>query len=128
MPLNSQLVPFLEDRAGDALRFVAEYNSVGYEIVYLNDKLDQTCVNERLGTIYSNLSGVKDESIDQHTMQSELGTRYATLQMHDRAVIINVPLEERGVLISLDPEVTRNISNFVVQCRQRLGQQSPSGP
>lgn len=112
------LLDYLQDRAGSALRVVSRYTPSGYEIHFLRDDLDPEAVEDRI----ESLSGrVTPTDTPQDEPLTELGEELAMVQLRDEAVIVRFPLDEPGRLfVSMDVEVARNLHGFTVECAELL--------
>lgn len=117
-----ELAPFLEylqQRAGDSLRAVEWYREDEAELIYLRDDLDVGEVQPRADEIHQRLIG--GESLAEPQQLRELGPRLATINLHEEAVLINLPVgEQYGVVVGLEPEAARNLHDFVTDARTQL--------
>ena len=117
--MADSLVSFVEQRAGDSLRAVAEYNEDGIGLLYSRDDLNRDEITERINAIHDNITWEWNPSND--TIVSELGEKRATLHVHEGAVIIHL-LEkaDRGYLVGLEPEAARDLTTFLGECLSHI--------
>lgn len=113
------LVSFVERRAGESLRAVAEYDHADVELLYYRDDLNRTTITDRVATIHDNITWAWNPS--ENTVVSELGEKRATLQIREEAVVIHL-LEDvkHGYLIGLDPDAARNLTTFLGECLSHI--------
>lgn len=113
------LVSFVERRAGDTLRAIAEYDNTEFELLYRRDDLPRSEITTRVETIHENITWAWNPSDDD--VIAELGEKRATVQVRKDAVIIHL-LEDvhQGYLIGLDPDAARNLTTFLGECLNHI--------
>lgn len=117
MPLD-ELLEYLQDRAGDALRVIGWYSDDDWGTLFVRDDLDRDAVQNRLDYIAHQLSNRRGSKGDP---LAPLGDEQAMVQVRERAVVIRFPMAgEGGILVSLDTTAARNLHEFVVDCAERL--------
>lgn len=123
---TGEIVQYVRGRAGESLRVVAEYDPDDFEIAYLRDDLGRKEVRRRTGVLHDYLAGGDRGGPDEVT--ATLGDPYASVQLRDRAVIVNLVTGDRaGVLVSMDTDVCQNLHGFVTECLARAeGTAAPS--
>ncbi|MFB6154691.1 MAG: hypothetical protein ABEJ22_02275 [Haloferacaceae archaeon] len=120
---TAELVSFLDRRAGDGLRVVAEYDDSGFSLVYVRDDIEREEVSAVAEEVYRNLwhSGGEHSLVDDR-----LGRLTASVQLRERAVTIALRREDGGVFVSMERSVARNLDLFTQQCLEVLyGTRSP---
>ncbi|NHX35149.1 MULTISPECIES: hypothetical protein [Halolamina] len=111
--MTEQLVSYLERRAGSYLRTVAVYDEESWEIVYLRDDLDRRSARQQTEKIYG---GVKT-GLGPSGLSDEIGERYATLQVRDDAVLLNMPWNgSEGAFVDLEPGAASQLTGFIDEC------------
>ena len=117
--MANSLVPFVEQRAGESLRAIAEYGKTDVDLIYYRDDLPKTEVSKRVNTIHNNITWAWNPGDDE--IVSELGVKRATLQVREEAVIIHL-LEEvnHGYLIGLEPDAARDLTTFLGECLNHI--------
>ncbi|GAB7012593.1 hypothetical protein [Halolamina salina] len=111
--MTEELIAYLRRRAGSHLRAVAAYDESAWEITYLRDDLDRRMARERTEKIYG---GVKT-GLGPSGIEDEMGERYATLQVRDEAVLLNLTWNEtEGAIVGLEPEAASQLTGFIDEC------------
>lgn len=118
-----QLVNFLQDRAGPALRVVFQYDSAGeeYEILYIRKdiekKYSETELRDHFDTFRrdAHLAGIQETKLGT-------GDHHCSIRLFDETLIFNFTLGSRyNTIISLDPTVGRDLLGFVTEAMAELG-------
>ena len=112
-----ELVGYLSDRAGDALRVVCWYTSADWGTIYVRDDLDRARVEDRVDFVVHQLSGRRRSS---RPPLADLGPEQAMVQVREDVVIIRFATDSGGILVSLDAAVARDLHAFVVECAEQL--------
>lgn len=111
--MTEQLVSYLERRAGSYLRAVAVYDEESWEITYLRNDLDRQSARQQTEKIHG---GVKT-GLGPSGLTDEIGERYATLQVRDDAVLLNMPWNEsEGAFVALEPGAASQLTGFLDEC------------
>lgn len=111
--MTEELVSYLEGRAGSHLREVAVYDENSWEIMYLREDLDKQIAQERIEQIYT---GVK-AGLGPQELEHEVGERYATLQVREDAVLLNLPWDRsEGSFVGLEPGAASQLMGFIDEC------------
>lgn len=105
---------YVETRAGGALRVFATYESEGeHSIEYTRDDVQTRYstveLRERVREVRQNLCRATG-------LESKLGEQYADLRLFPNVILIHIPpseTEQRGLILTLDREVGRNLSRFL---------------
>lgn len=116
--MHRELVAYLRSQAGDYLRGVATYDSEEYSVVYLRDDLRTQHFKSELDRMYEYLSR---ESRVREQRAFPFGSLDGTLRLFEDAIVLHYPgTQERGTVITLDPEVGRNLTEFMRECEERI--------
>jgi hypothetical protein len=119
MPVD-ELIAYLRDRAGDALRVVSWYAEDDWGTLYVRDDLDRREVAARVDYVAHQLSDRVGDAAD-HPLAA-MGREQAMVQVREDAVVIRFAIERgAGLLVSLDAVVARDLHGFVVECSELLG-------
>ena len=113
---EQQLTEFLKSEAGRFLRGVVRYDADQFTIVYVRDDVNDDHFRTRVAQIYDRLI----EYTPEDTSTETFGKPYATLNIREHAVILNLrwgPSER--VLIGLDLEAGRQLVSFVHESMER---------
>lgn len=105
-----RLTAYLQNRTGDSLRAVVEYDADAFEIYYLRDDIEPKAFRQRVQHAHDGIM----QRHARETSAEAFGDAYATLSIREYAVIMNLrwtPTE--GILVGLEPEVARDLVNFV---------------
>lgn len=112
---TEELLEYLEQRAGESLRAVGQYQGEECDLQYLRDDLPRTATRDRLDALRANITWSWNPPEDASL--KELGTKRATLQVREQAVILHLLLgNQRGILIGLEPEAARDLTSFITDC------------
>jgi len=114
-----ELHEFMKEQARDAYRAGFHYEGETWDTLYVRSDL----ATEELRR---NIPEVRRELIERGALLSEekyppIGETHATTEVHENAVIMHFPEGPReGTVLSLDREVTQQITEFVLRCRNIL--------
>lgn len=105
---------YVETRAGGSLRVFATYevdgdNSIEYTRDDVQTQYSSTELRERVREVRRNLCRATG-------LESKLGEQYADLRLFPNVILIHIPpseTEHRGLILTLDREVGRNLSRFL---------------
>lgn len=117
MTLNS-LLEFLDQRAGEYHRGTVRYSPNDIEIVYLRDDVEATRLNTEIREM---LGRLRPESSQEEVEAFPFEKLQATLRRFDDAIILHFPVgDERGVVVSLEPQTARDLNTFIGECEERI--------
>lgn len=105
---------YVETRAGGSLRVFATYEADGdHSIEYTRDDVQAqytaSDLRERVREVRRNLCRATG-------LEAKLGEQYADLRLFPNVILINIPPNEtegRGLILTLDREVGRNLTRFL---------------
>lgn len=117
--MSSQLVQFLEDRAGTLHRGTVRYEADGIEFLHLREDLSEDQLRDQIEGI---LARLRPEGTGEEDFAFvHLGSLEATVRVFEHAVILHFPTgRDHGVVVSLDPGAARELNTFIDECQQRL--------
>lgn len=114
-----ELSEFLQKQVGDALRGVIAYDGDEQQTIYLRED-----VRAEHSAAYG--SRVADVFRAQHRDRTdvlealEFTDESASLQIFDEALVIHFMGDGEGAIIKFDPDVGRNLVQFIDTCRHHL--------
>lgn len=116
---EDDFLAYVRRQAGSALRVIAWYDGPEAGADHIRDDLDPVDVEARVRHVHGELLQEWDE--ENESALADLGPLLASVTIHAESVILHFPLEDRrGYFLSLDPDVARNLYEFVVDCREFL--------
>lgn len=121
---HEQLVNFLKDRAGPALRVVFQYDSSGedYEILYMRDNIEKKYSEAELRDHFDTF---RRDAYLAGVQETKLGTggHHCSIRIFDETLIFNFTMGSRyNTIVSLDPSVGRDLLGFVTDAMAELGE------
>lgn len=123
---SQRLVEFLQDTAGEALRVVFHYDNKheDFEILYMRDDILEEYSESELRDHFDTFR--RDAHIGK-VQQSKLktGDHHCSIRVYDETLLFNFTLGSRhNTIVSLDPEVGRDLLSFVSQSIDQLSKDS----
>lgn len=116
---HQHLITFLKDQAGDYLRGVAVYNADSYETVYVRDNVRTKRFESDVDRMIDRL---RQESRAREQRSFPFDDLNGIVRSFGDGMVMHFPqAQERGTVITLDPEVARQLNTFMEQCLQRIG-------
>lgn len=114
----SDLTEFLEKRAGELLRGIARYEADASDVLYLRDDVKRQRIRSEIDRI---LNRVRAESSPKEERSFPFGDLHATVRVFDDATILHFPTGvNRGVVVSLEPDIAQDLNTFVRQCLEQI--------
>ena len=115
---HRNLITFLKSEAGEYLRGVAAYNADGYETVYLRDDVRTKRFESEVDRMIDRL---RQESRAREQRSFPFEDLNGIVRSFSDGMVMHFPrAQERGTVITLDPEVARQLNTFMEQCLQRI--------
>lgn len=116
---NSEtLTPYLKDAAGEYLRGVVWYEGDEYDIRFIRDDLRTQRLKSEVDEMIDRLRG---ESRVSERRAFPFGEVNATVRSFEEAMVMHFPSTQgRGTVVTLDPEVARQLNTFVGNCLERI--------
>lgn len=117
---SDQLVEFLREKAGPALRVVARYDGDSYEFRFVRDDIESQYSREELR------QHVESFRIDENVakaLERDLiaGDHHCSIRIFDETVILNFTQGAGlGTIISLDPTAGRDLLAFITEALRVL--------
>lgn len=122
-PRHRQLHEFVEQQAGDAYRAAFHYDEDGIERIHVRDDLPRDRLEEVVPDVYDRVQ--RTRALLRKEDYPPLGPARATTEVHDDGVVLHFPESEKeGVIVSLDRDVARQLTGFVVRCTSILDSSS----
>lgn len=116
---HRRLCEFVEDRVGDSLRGMVSYDESDWEAVYIRPDLATR-------ELRAGLDDICDRARDARSLLREadyppIGETTATTEVHENGVVLHFPRgPDSGTLVSLDRDVARHLTSFVIECSEIL--------
>jgi len=123
---DETLVEFVRNAAGDRLRGVVRYREDDYRFLY--DRPDAGWSDNESADVEAFVEQFRYAELEESERADRLnvGNHHATVRLYDRAVVVHFPQgEERGTLVTLDPEAAADLASFVSSCLGHLYRNSP---
>lgn len=112
---DDALVEFLEERAGETLRVIAEVERADYTIHHARADLEREQIAERMNRIHMERTLAWSQSDD--AVLAGVGEKRATVEIREEAVVVRLLVEaERCYVIELEHSAARNITSFLGKC------------
>lgn len=108
----------LHTELGDGLRTVVIVRPTGFDIHHLSDQLQREYSREQFAKVVDTFR--LDQPEFSPGIEGEpVGGRQAVLHYHENAFVLQLPSsQEETILISVDPEVGRDLLGFIESCRE----------
>lgn len=124
MRASKRLVEYLQDRAGDALRVVFHYDArnEGYEILYMRSDIEDEYTEAEL---HDHFDTFRRDTELAEVQQSKLhaGDHHCSMRVYGETLLFNFTLgDDVNTIISLDPDVGRDLMGFVGNAMSMLKQ------
>ncbi|WP_440988329.1 hypothetical protein [Haloarchaeobius baliensis] len=117
-----RLVPFLENRYGDDLRWVANYNSRTYEYRFhhVRDDLTTEFTGNQLDYLVHRSLAVYNKRHAEE-VYFNLGAADSLVVDYEHGTALHVFLDDRrGVTIVVEPTVSVTVPDLVDECREHI--------
>lgn len=115
---QQHLLTFLKEQAGDYLRGVAIYDADNYDSLYVRDDVQAEHFEDEIDRMIDRL---REESRARELRDFPFDELNGTVRSFGDALVMHFPRpQERGTVITLDPEVARDLNTFMSQCLQRI--------
>lgn len=118
-----RITDYLRNRVDDGLRTVVIVTDDGFNISYLSDALRREYSRETFGEVIDSFR-LRNPLFNPGIEGKPIGERRAIVHYHENAFVIQLPYSEAAsILISVNPDVGRDLLGFIEQCRKLV--QSP---
>lgn len=120
MKVSRELSSFFREEAGEALRVVAHYDTDSTEFIYLRDDLADGYSETDFERAFEIHRRDKEAAAHQESV-IDAGRHHCTLRVYDGAIVFNFAQTGKiGTIISLDPDIGRNLLSFIMKCLHEL--------
>ena len=114
---NEELTPYLKQTAGEYLRGVVDYDGDEYEVQYIRDDLRKARLKSEVDKMVDRL---RKESRSAERRAFPFGEVNGTVRSLEKAMVMHFPdTQGRGTIVTLDPEVARQLNTFIGSCLKR---------
>ena len=111
---------FAKHRTGDYLLGVARYDKTTFDVVFLRDDVRKERIQSQIDRM---LDRLQPEATAAEERAFPFGDLHVTVRRFDEAIIMHFPTgNKRGVVMSLEPEATRDLNTFTTECLDRIDQ------
>lgn len=115
---GTELTSYLKDTAGDYLRGVVSYNGNEYDIQFIRDDLRERRLKSEVDKMIDRL---REESRSREHRAFPFGNLNGTVRSFEEAMVMHFPsTQSRGTVVTLDPEIARQLNTFVGSCLDRI--------
>lgn len=112
------LTDYARQRAGDYLRGIVSYDGDSNEVIYLRDDVREQRIQSEIDRM---LERLRPEASASEERSFPFGDLYVTVRRFDEAIIMHYPIgRDRGVVVSMEPDATRDLNRFTTECLKRL--------
>ncbi|WP_336022822.1 hypothetical protein [Halobellus salinisoli] len=112
------LIDYLERKAGEYHRGTVRYDGNDTDVLHLRDDVKETRLTSQIDRM---LKRIRPESSPQEERSFPFGELNATVRLFQEAIIIHFPRgNDRGILVSLEPETARDLSTFIGECEKLI--------
>jgi len=113
-----ELIDYLEKRAGEYHRGTVRYDRDDFTVLHLREDVRETRLLSQIGRM---LKRIRPESSSNEKRSFPFGGLNATVRLFDEAIIIHFPTgNDRGVVVSMEPETARDLGTFVGECSRLI--------
>lgn len=115
---DDALAAFVEERAGETVRVIAEIEEVDYTVHYRREDLQRDAVVERLDRIHGERTVAWNMGGDD--VLAGVGEKRATVEIREEAVIVHLLVETgRRYVIEFEHSAARHLTSFLGECFER---------
>lgn len=115
---ESTLIDYLEKKAGEYHRGTVRYDEADTDVLHLREDVRETRLMSQIDRM---LKRIRPESSPSEVRSFPFGELNATVRLFEEAIIIHFPRgNDRGIIVSLEPETARNLNTFVGECEKRI--------
>jgi hypothetical protein len=112
---DDALVAFVEERAGETLRVIAEIEQPEYTVRYRRNDLQRDEVVERMDRIHG--EGTVAWNMGTGDALAGVGEKRATVEIREEAVIVHLLVEAgRRYVLEFEHSAARNLTSFLGEC------------
>lgn len=116
--VEKELIDYLEQRAGDYHRGTVRYEGNDTDVLYLREDVKETRLISQIDRM---LGRLRPEASPKEERSFPFGELNATVRLFDEAILLHFPVgNDRGIVVSLEPETARDLHTFVGECEKRI--------
>lgn len=125
-----ELSEFCERRIGDGYLGAMVYEATGHEIIWAAEVVRANVTDEQFAQLAEKARTVHETVFEAGGVTNALGQPGSTVTQFQYMFVIQLPArpgeETRGVLLAFAPEVGRDLSSFIEECREFVPQPTDS--
>jgi len=112
------LIDYLERKAGEYHRGTVRYDGNDTDVLHLREDVKETRLTSQIDRM---LRRIRPESSPNEERAFPFGDLNATVRLFQEAIIIHFPQgNDRGIIVSLEPETARDLNTFIGECEKRI--------
>jgi hypothetical protein len=112
---DDALAAFVEERAGDTVRVIAELEQPDYTVHYRREDIQRDEVIDRMNRIHGEQTVAWNMGSDD--VLTGVGENRATVEIREEAVIVHLLVEPaRRYVIEFEHSAARNLTSFLGEC------------
>ena len=112
------LTDYARQRTGDYLRGIVSYDGDSSDVVYLRNDVREQRIQSEIDRM---LTRLRPEASASEERAFPFGDLYVTVRRFEGAIIMHFPTgRDRGVVVSLEPDATRDLNRFTTECLKQL--------
>lgn len=117
---TERLTPYLKRTAGENLRGVVYYEEDEYEIRFIRDDIRTKRLESEVDKMIDRL---RRETRSRERRAFPFGDINGSVRSFDDALVMHFPeTQGRGIVVTLDCEVARQLNTFMGSCLKRINQ------
>ncbi|WP_435175670.1 DUF7522 family protein [Halorussus sp. AFM4] len=115
---HTQLLAYLRDHVDSSLRGITVYDADNYDVIYIREDLRAERVRSEVDQMVERL---RQETRVREQQSFPFGGLNGTLRSFEDAMVMHFPdTQERGTVVTLEPEVGRDLNMFMHECEKRI--------
>ncbi|MDZ7701153.1 MAG: hypothetical protein U5J98_03305 [Halobacteriales archaeon] len=119
-PDDGAFVPFVLDRAGDAVRSVVRYDATDSEVLFLRDDVAETYDALGVETVVASLRREGEQAGRQEHVYAH-GELNCIVRAFDGGLEMHFPYGDvEGIAVALEPAAAEHLYGFVDDCLEHL--------
>jgi len=112
------LLSYIERQAGEYHRGTVRYDGDETDVMYLREDVKKTRLTSQIDEM---LERLRPEASVSEQRAFPFGDLNATVRLFDEAILVHFPVgTDRGIVVSLEPEVARDLNAFIEGCLKRV--------
>ena len=115
---SKDLTRYIQQRASEYLRGVIQYDGSTNDTLYLRDDVREQRLQSQIDRMLDRLA---PEATAAEERAFPFGDLHVTVRRFEEAILMHFPTgRQRGVVVSLEPDATRDLNQFTTECLVRI--------